>query len=208
MPWDDSFTAESSEESTEESSDALQAGDVKIAFALRLVASLREQLESLERVLNGSESVDIEELILKQERAGKEFYTPMNQSRTIDGVFDGEQMIGEDGRQYLVPPNYASKSKLVEGDLLRLIITDSGRFIFKQKGPIERQRSVGMLVRDEESDAWCVVADGRKFCVLPAAISFHKGGMGDDVVILLPKNAPSKWAAVENVIKRDAGSFS
>ena len=44
--------------------------------------------------------------------------------RVIEGVFDGENMIGPDGKQYSVPANYASKSKLVEGDILKMKISD------------------------------------------------------------------------------------
>jgi len=48
-----------------------------------------------------------------------------------------------------------------------------------------------------------VVADGRKYNILTASVTYFKGNAGDDIVILIPKNAPSKWAAVENIIKRD-----
>ncbi|MBU1146566.1 hypothetical protein KKD80_03410, partial [Patescibacteria group bacterium] len=39
--------------------------------------------------------------------------------RIMEGVFNGQNMIGADGKEYLVPANYASKSKLVEGDILK-----------------------------------------------------------------------------------------
>ena len=35
--------------------------------------------------------------------------------RVIEGVFDGQMMLGPDGKSYPIPANYASKSKLVEG---------------------------------------------------------------------------------------------
>ena len=44
--------------------------------------------------------------------------SPANEVKILEGVFDGQNMVGSDGRQYIVPPNYASKSKLVEGDIL------------------------------------------------------------------------------------------
>jgi len=120
----------------------------------------------------------------------------------MEGVFDGQHMIGSDGKQYLVPPNYASKSKLVEGDILKLTIAPNGTFLFKQIGPIERKRVMGVLMRDEHTGDWKVVADGKKYNILTASVTFFKGNPGDDVVILVPKAAPSKWSAVENVIKR------
>jgi hypothetical protein len=144
----------------------------------------------------------MESLVERLQTAEGEVVMPIMQERGIDGVFDGELMVGEDGRKYPVPPNYASKSKLVEGDLLRLTITDAGRFIFKQKGPIDRQRLVGMLICDEQTDEWKVAANGYTYRVLGAAISYFKGAPGDEAVILVPKQTPSRWAAVENVIKR------
>ncbi|MBP5656304.1 hypothetical protein J6X15_01825, partial [Candidatus Saccharibacteria bacterium] len=34
------------------------------------------------------------------------------EGKIVEGVFDGQIMIGPDGKNYLVPANYASKSKL------------------------------------------------------------------------------------------------
>ncbi|HTK59878.1 MAG TPA: hypothetical protein VL283_01600 [Candidatus Baltobacteraceae bacterium] len=124
--------------------------------------------------------------------------------RVVEGVFDGMGMVGGDGKGYLVPPNYASKSKLVEGDMLKLTIGARGNFIYKQIGPIERQRIVGTLAYDQETGQYLVVAGGRSWKVLKASITYFKADAGDEAVILAPKNAPSKWAAVENVIKKIA----
>ena len=41
------------------------------------------------------------------------------EGNVVEGTFDGQIMIGIDGKQYPVPANYASKSKLVEGDATR-----------------------------------------------------------------------------------------
>ncbi len=39
------------------------------------------------------------------------------EGKIIEGVFDGQIMIDQEGKNYPVPANYASKSKLVEGDI-------------------------------------------------------------------------------------------
>ena len=39
--------------------------------------------------------------------------------------------------------------------------------------------------------------------VLTASVTYFKGQNSDDVTILVPKDSPAKWAAVENVIHRD-----
>lgn len=124
--------------------------------------------------------------------------------RIMEGVFNGQNMIGADGKEYLVPSNYASKSKLVEGDILKLTINARGSFLFKQIGPIERNRVIGTLEESEAGGGYCVTADNKKWRVLTAPVTYFKGESGDEAIILIPKNTPSKWAAVENVIKRVA----
>jgi hypothetical protein len=120
----------------------------------------------------------------------------------IEGIFDGKGMVGPDGKEYPIPPNYASKSKLVEGDLLKLTVTPTGAFIFKQIGPIERDRKIGALTHDREVDEFAVIVGDKKYRVIKASITYFRGADGDEAVILVPKHSPSKWAAVENVIKR------
>jgi hypothetical protein len=121
--------------------------------------------------------------------------------RVIEGAFDGQNMVGPDGKQYSVPANYASKSKLVEGDVLKLTITRDGSFIYKQIGPIERQRLIGQLIRDDATGEFKVMVDGRGYKVLLASITYFKGEVGDEVVILVPQDGETRWAAVENIIK-------
>lgn len=124
--------------------------------------------------------------------------------RVIEGAFDGQNMVGPDGKQYSVPANYASKSKLVEGDVLKLTITRDGSFIYKQIGPIQRQRLIGQLVRDEGTGEFKVMVDSRGYKVLLASITYFKGELGDEVVILVPQDGETRWAAVENIIKHGA----
>lgn len=123
--------------------------------------------------------------------------------KIIEGVFDGQNMIGPDGKQYPVPANYASKSKLVEGDVLKLTIADDGSFIYKQIGPVERRKVLGVLVADEKGE-YRVVAEGKPFKVLLASLTYFKAEAGDQVTIVLPEGKDAEWGAVENVIKAGA----
>lgn len=178
--------------------------DTKFALARKIIAGLKEEIANLERLLaSEAEPADLEELIKREQKpSGEELIGPAQEGKMLEGVFDGQHMVGSDGHQYLVPPNYASKSKLVEGDILKLTIAPNGTFLFKQIGPIERQRLMGILTRDENTGDWKAIANGKKYHVLTASVTFFKGTAGDDCVILVPKNAPSKWSAIENVIKR------
>ncbi|GAC1574685.1 MAG: hypothetical protein NVS3B9_6640 [Candidatus Doudnabacteria bacterium] len=120
--------------------------------------------------------------------------------KIVEGVFDGQNMIGPDGKQYPVPANYASKSKLIEGDVLKLTISDDGSFIYKQIGPIERRKIIGLLTKDDKGDHR-IIADGKAYKVLLASLTYFKADVGDQVTVVVPKDNDSDWAAVENVIK-------
>ncbi len=124
--------------------------------------------------------------------------------KIIEGVFDGQNMIGPEGKQYPVPANYASKSKLVEGDVLKLTIAEDGSFIYKQIGPVERRKVMGLLLQDEKGD-YKVIAEGKTYKVLLASLTYFKADAGDEVTIVLPQDIESEWAAVEHVIKRGEG---
>ena len=126
---------------------------------------------------------------------------PLVQVKVIEGVFDGQNMIGPDKKQYPVPANYASKSKLIEGDVLKLTISDDGSFIYKQIGPVERQKKLGVLSQEDAGD-YRVVADGKPYKVLLASLTYFKAEPGDEVTIVIPKDQETEWAAVENVIKK------
>ena len=120
----------------------------------------------------------------------------------VEGIFDGVSMVGSDGRSYTMPANYASKSKLVEGDLLKLTILKDGTFLYKQIGPIERKRIRGTLMQDEDTGEYSVMAQGNTYKVLSASITYYKGEVGDEAVILVPADKQSNWAAVENIMKQ------
>lgn len=116
--------------------------------------------------------------------------------KVIEGVFDGQIMAGPDGKTYPVPANYASKSKLVEGDILKLTIADDGGFIYKQIGPVPRKQIIGTLTQHD--GAYYVEASGREYRILLASVTYFRINMGDQVTIVIPEDDPdATWAAVE-----------
>ncbi|HYE60060.1 MAG TPA: hypothetical protein VEA18_02665 [Candidatus Kapabacteria bacterium] len=173
-----------------------QIGDAKRIKELKtMVYAMKDQLDAMLRILSGEQA----ELSKVTHPDAKVLDTG---EQIIEGVFNGYQMVGSDGKTYPVPPNYASKSKLVEGDLMKLTITNHGSFIYKQIGPIKRKRIVGELVAEDGSGQWSVLAEGKPYKILTASVTFYKGNPGDDVVILVPELDESDWGAVENIIHK------
>lgn len=119
-----------------------------------------------------------------------------NLGKVIEGVFDGQNMVGSDSKVYPVPANYASKSKLVQGDILKLTIADDGSFLYKQIGPIPRKQVVGVLEL-KEGHYYVNVGD-KQYRVLLASVTYFKAKPGDQVSVNIPEDdTDAEWAALE-----------
>lgn len=124
--------------------------------------------------------------------------------KVIEGVFDGQHMIGPDQKKYPVPANYASKSKLICGDVLKLIINNDGSFVFKQISQASRKKIVGSATYS--NGEYRILAQGRAYKVLFASISFFKVQPGDTVTLIVSEDGSSEWGAIENIIHDPAST--
>ncbi|MFA5318702.1 MAG: hypothetical protein WC323_04535 [Patescibacteria group bacterium] len=175
----------------------------RIALIRKLVNNIQENSRRVDELLGGNfkeEELSMIGQFISSDNDGEEVAREIG-GKIIEGVFNGQCMIGPDGKQYNVPSNYASKSKLVEGDILKLTIDSRGRFIYKQIGPIERNRIVGRLISGKNSE-YFVEHDGKRWQILTASVTYFKGNSGDETVILVPKQGESNWAAVENIVNK------
>lgn len=166
----------------------------------RKIDSLREMISTAERTIQSAKAMLLQ-LEGKKKTGRRRKIESIEDGNAIEGIFDGQIMIGSDGKQYPVPANYASKSKLVEGDMLKLTITTDGSFIYKQIGPVERKHAIGIASQDEHGNYY-VIADGKPYRVLLASITYFKVEPGDEAAIVLPRDIESSWTAIENVIQK------
>lgn len=180
--------------------------DAKLKAVHRILDNIKISLEQVETMVREIETGDTELSDEDFERLEIEpgSVSESDKGTIIEGVFDGYQMIGPDGTKYSVPSNYASKSKLVEGDLLKLTIAPDGAFIFKQIRPIDRERLIGKLVRDKETEEFRALVGNKLYKVLLASVTYYRGEVGDQVVVLVPVGGHSSWAAIDNIIKGGA----
>ncbi len=146
--------------------------------------------------LHDADSIDIGAY---KEKAAK-FTAEEKGGKIIEGVFNGQNMVDKEGNIYPVPANYASKSKLVPGDILKLTVTDEGKFLYKQIGPVERKTVVGPLVHSD--GRYQVLANNKAYSVLLASVTYFRAEVGDEVTIIIPLNEDSDWAAIEAVLPK------
>ena len=137
------------------------------------------------------------EQVYQEQAEGLEVNT-VGPSTIIEGVFDGEEMIDAGGKKYPIPPNDASKSKLVSGDKLKLTIATDGTFIFKQIGPVDRKRIIGKLT--ESNGRYFVSVGPKKYQVLQASVTYFHAAPSEEVTIIIPKVGECAWAALENCL--------
>jgi len=164
------------------------------------IQSLREMIGNAEKTIQSAKAMLLQ--FEGKKKAGRKRKIDEDEEGSIvQGTFDGQIMMGSDGKQYPVPANYASKSKLVEGDLLKLTITPDGSFIYKQIGPVERKHALGIVAQDEAGNYY-IVADGKPFKILLASITYFRAEPGDEVAIVVPRDLESHWASIENVVQK------
>ncbi|MDR0397819.1 MAG: hypothetical protein LBH36_01380 [Candidatus Nomurabacteria bacterium] len=154
----------------------IQEAEIKLAAAKELLIS----------VLGDEEVGTIDRTKVVEDLSGK----------VVEGIFDGQNMIGPDGKTYPVPVNYASKSKLVEGDIMKLTIAEDGKLVYKQIGPTPRKQLIGTLISHDGQ--YFVEAAGKEYKILLATVTYFKLNIGDQVTIIIPEdNVDAVWAAVE-----------
>ena len=174
----------------------------KIALVSEMIDSAESSLRSAKQLLSEfTGSGDPSQIRAGLSRNASKLGSAVGEAgKIVEGVFDGRSMIGNDDRDYPVPANYASKSKLIPGDVMKLSIADDGSFTYKQIGPIDRKRVVGPLTSEEGQ--FKVIAAGKAYKVLLASVTFYRAEPGDEVVLLVPAVGESEWGAIDNVIPR------
>jgi hypothetical protein len=123
-----------------------------------------------------------------------------------EGVFDGQYLIAQDGRKTEVPANYAAKSKLVYGDILK-VFADSGKQIFKQIDKVERKQIEGVLAKKEGK--WYLLSDDGSYKISDVSAEYNNAELNDKALALIPKeNSNVPFAALDKVIKEEVPSKS
>lgn len=173
------------------------------------LALIKEMIESAESNLRSAKQMVNE---LTGGSSTKKLYSKMAEdvepsendedegAKVVEGVFNGQSMTDKNEKEYPVPANYASKSKLVPGDVLKLSIGEDGSFTYKQIGPAERKRIIGTLTY--EDGQYKVIAEGKAYKVLLASVTYFKGEVGDQVTLVVPELEDSEWGAIENILPR------
>jgi hypothetical protein len=154
---------------------------------------LQSAINQVEKVRNAIENLEQEER--------KAHYQSIPGT---EGVFDGQYLVAEGGRKTEVPPNYAAKSKLVYGDILK-VFTDSGKQIFKQIDRVERKKIEGIMTKKEGK--WYLLSDTGSYRVSDVSADYNKAELNDKATAFIPAENPKvPFAALDKVYKEGSDS--
>lgn len=119
----------------------------------------------------------------------------------VEGIFDGYFMIWSDSKKYPVPMNYSSKSKLVQGDHLKLRIKSDGALLYKVIKPAERKFVKATLVKHNDGRFQAVDESNKLYNLNQAAVTFFTGETGNEMSLIVPLDSKADYAAIETIIK-------
>ena len=178
----------------------------KLALIKEMLDSAESSLRSAKQMVNELVGSNGKNLFAKKAETIEEVADSDEGAKIIEGVFDGEKMVDSKEKTYPVPANYASKSKLIPGDVLKLTVKEDGSFVYKQIGPIERKKVVGILTYEDSQ--YKVIASGKAYKVLLASVTYHKAEIGDQITLIVPETGESEWGAIEAVLPKDITDVS
>ena len=171
----------------------------KLSEALHTAKSSLTAAEDWLRFLAGEHDIELDSIKEKaQKNNSKEVIGIEGDAKVIEGIFDGQNMVTSDGQEYPVPANYASKSKLIEGDNLKLMIQSNGAFVYKQIELVPRKLITGRLILD--GNQYEVLTDKKSYKVLYASVTFFRAKVGDHLTLIVPEDETASWSAIENII--------
>jgi hypothetical protein len=167
--------------------------DLKKAKNILYKLELFDPRDSNTLIIDDSESVVMQHKL--------QSYTESD-AHVIEWLFDWYFMIGSDQKKYPVPMNYASKTKLVPGDVLKLKILSDGKFVYKLIHPVERKHIRATLSKMDDNKFIAVTDDNQTYFLNQAAVTFFKGKPGDELYVMTNIDGSGSFAAIEAIIKK------
>ena len=101
-----------------------QTNEISESDKAHKIETLRQMILNAEKTMQSAKAMLLQ--LEGKKKTGRRKKEEETDGTVVEGTFDGQIMVGSDGKQYPAPANYASKSKLVEGDVLKLTITSDG----------------------------------------------------------------------------------
>ena len=127
-------------------------------------------------------------------------YEEDKEVKVIEWIFDWYFMIWSDGKKYPVPLNYASKSKLIPGDVLKLRIMPDWKLVYKLISPAPRKYVKATLSKWDDWKYIAITDDWKSYYLNLAAVTYFKWKPWDELSIIVNAEWKGDFAAIEALI--------
>lgn len=146
--------------------------------------------------MEGGDSITIKEVSVEDVAAKLKTHDDAD-VKTVEWVYDGYFMVGSDKKKYPVPMNYASKTKLIPWDVLKLRVMDDGKLIYKLIWQANRKYVKATLSKSDDNKFTALTDDGEIYFLNQAAVTYFKGKTGDEMSIIVNSDGVGNFAAIE-----------
>lgn len=173
--------------------------------AKNLISQLESNIHELKSALATPKKISISKLkkdLHKIKSLASELGIKLTKNEIL-WIYDGYSFVWQDQQKYTVPLNYASKSKLVPWDTLKLTMMEDGELRYKLITPASRKKTKAVLNKDINGRWIWITRDKDAYMLNLAAVTFYKWRPGDQATIIINPDLDIKFAAVEIIIKSD-----
>ncbi len=127
-------------------------------------------------------------------------YEEEDEVKVIEWIYDGYFMVWSNDKNYPVPTNYASKTKLIPWDVLKLKIMKNWQLIYKVISQAQRKFIKATLSKTDDEKYTALTDEGKTYYLNHAAVTYFKAKPGDELSIIINEEEESNYAAIEALI--------
>lgn len=167
----------------------------KIEADISRARAIISQMSLTDEEIQQWEWINYEELASKMLN-----YNENDDVKVIEWVFDWYFMIWSDWKKYPVPLNYASKTKLISWDILKLRILQDWKLMYKLIWEAPRKFIKATLSKSDDNKFIGITEEWKAYSLNQAAVTFFKWKPWDELSIVINSDWNWDYAAIEALI--------
>lgn len=141
----------------------------------------------------------VKEIVVKLQAQDR--YDSLKDIPGIEGKFDGKYLVTSEGERIEVPANYASKSRIVYGDTLKMY-EENGRKMFKQLIKLPRRKVLAVLSKKEGK--FYALSEFGDHEISSTSVEHNNLSVGDQIQIILPEeNLKAPFTTLDKTLQQE-----
>jgi hypothetical protein len=114
--------------------------------------------------------------------------------------YNGDSIIDDQGVIYPINKNYASKSRLIDGDVLIMRTDSQGGIYYKLSKPVPRKTVIADI--KETNGQYIAIYNNKSYKILTAASNFYELYNNCQAMIVISITEDNKWCAIDGKVTK------